>query len=254
MTTTTVDLGAIAPIERPEATELGRIAYHRFVELVAGLEPEEWRRATDCTGWTVRDLTGHLAGAMMSAASVRRLLSEQRAVRRRVKETGELEVDAMTAVQIEVVADLSEQELVARMRGLVGSAARGRARVPNIICRAVRIPVEMGSIRERWSLGYLLGPILTRDAWLHRIDVARATDRTPELDTEHDGRIVADVAREWAHRHGQPVQLALTGPAGGRFTAGRGGPELEMDAVEFCRVLSGRAEPTHELMATEVPF
>jgi hypothetical protein len=47
--------------------------------------------------------------------------------------------------------------------------------------------------------------------------------------------------------------LILTGPAGGTFVAGDGGEHIELDAVELCRILSGRAEGTG-LMSTEVPF
>jgi len=54
-------------------------------------------------------------------------------------------------------------------------------------------------------------------------------------------------------RHGQPFTLTLSGAAGDRFTSGIGGPELELDAVEFCRILSGRA-PGSGLLSTRVPF
>jgi hypothetical protein len=48
--------------------------------------------------------------------------------------------------------------------------------------------------------------------------------------------------------------LTLTGPAGGRYVAGGGsGEELVLDAVEFCRTLSGRASGTG-LLAQPVPF
>jgi hypothetical protein len=43
----------------------------------------------------------------------------------------------------------------------------------------------------------------------------------------------------------------LTGPAGGAWTFGGGGPEITEDAIEFCRALSGRGEPA---LGTEVPF
>ena len=80
---------------------------------------------------------------------------------------------------------------------------------------------EVGGEQETWRMGYLLDVILTRDPWMHRVDIARATGRELELTPEHDGRIVADVVAEWARRHGQPCTLTLTGPAGGEFVAGR---------------------------------
>jgi hypothetical protein len=73
------------------------------------------------------------------------------------------------------------------------------------------------------------------------------------LTPEHDGRLVADVVAEWVRRHGKPVELTLTGPAGGSFVAGESGENLELDAVEFCRILSGRAQGAG-LLSTEVPF
>lgn len=255
MTTTATDLRSLAPFARRDAVELGRVEYGRIVDALRALDGEDWQRPTDCEGWNVRDLTGHLAGAMMSAASFRTFLREQGEVRKHSKATGDGPVDAMTAVQVQRVAGLSADDLVATMASLVDAAADGRARVPGMVANLVRFKVEMGTISERWRLDYLLGTILTRDTWLHRVaDLSRAAGAAPVLDAAHDGRIVADVAAEWARRHGQPVELVLTGPAGGRFSAGTGGPTIELDAVDFCRVVSGRAEPTHPLLETQVPF
>ena len=88
---------------------------------------------------------------------------------------------------------------------------------------------------------------------MHRVDIARATGREIVLTPEHDGRIIADVVAEWARRHGQPFTLTLTGPAGGAFVAGDGGDPITIDAVEFCRILAGRADGAG-LLTQEVPF
>ena len=117
----------------------------------------------------------------------------------------------------------------------------------------VRIQVQMGTIDERWSLGYLVGTILTRDAWLHRVDLCRAVGAPVELTADHDGVIVADVFGEWARRHNEPFRLTVTGPVGGTFQAGTGGPEVKVDAVDLARMLSGRAQGDG-LLATPVPF
>jgi uncharacterized protein (TIGR03083 family) len=113
------------------------------------------------------------------------------------------------------------------------------------------VPQAVGGIDESWTLGFLVDVVLTRDTWMHRVDVARAAGQEPELTADHDGVLVADVVAEWAGRHGQPCTLTLTGPAGGSWTFGTGGPELTDDAVEFCRGLSGRGTPA---LGTEVPF
>jgi hypothetical protein len=106
---------------------------------------------------------------------------------------------------------------------------------------------------EPWAFGFLFDTVLTRDTWMHRVDTARATARDLVLTPEHDGVLVADVVAEWAGRHGAPCTLTLTGPAGGTWRFGDGGPELTLDAVEFCRTLSGRAAG-EGLLAVEVPF
>jgi hypothetical protein len=101
-------------------------------------------------------------------------------------------------------------------------------------------------------LGYLMDCIYTRDAWMHRIDISRCTGRALRLTADHDGRIVADVVAEWARGHGQPYRLTLSGPAGGSWSNGDGEAHA-LDAVEFCRIVSGRA-PGSGLLAHEVPF
>lgn len=60
-------------------------------------------------------------------------------------------------------------------------------------------------------LGCLMDRIYTRDAWMHRADLARATGRPLVLSAGHDGRIVADAVEEWAAVHRRPFTLVLTG-------------------------------------------
>jgi hypothetical protein len=113
--------------------------------------------------------------------------------------------------------------------------------------------VEVAKVMETWRLGYLLDTIFTRDTWMHRVDIARATAAPLVLTSVHDARIVADVVAEWTRRHRQPFTLHLVGPAGGTFTHGTGGEDITVDAVEFCRILSGRAAGAG-LLTQEVPF
>ena len=114
-------------------------------------------------------------------------------------------------------------------------------------------PQEVGGREEDWTLGYLIDIILTRDPWMHRVDIVRATGARHMLSAEHDSLLVADVVAEWAGRHGQPFALRLTGPAGGTWERGDSGPRIEMDAVEFCRQVSGRGTAAG-LTSTQVPF
>jgi uncharacterized protein (TIGR03083 family) len=232
---------------------LARDACERLVETFGGLSAHDWSRPTPCDGWSVRDLAGHVVGSMRAAASLRETMSQQRAVKRRAIETGEQEVDAMTAIQLERAADLDHQQVVDELRSLVEPALRGRARPPGFVRRRAGFHVTMGSIDERWNLDYFLGCILTRDSWLHRIDLCDALGHEADLD-HNDRRIVGDVAMEWVRRHGRPAELILTGPAGGRLSAGEDGDEITIDAIEFCRVVSGRSAHPHPLLGQEVPF
>jgi hypothetical protein len=106
--------------------------------------------------------------------------------------------------------------------------------------------------KERWSIAYLDDIIYTRDTWMHRFDTCRALGVEPDVTVGHDDMIVADIVREWALRHGQSFQLKLTGTAGGVFGDGNG-DVMELDALEFCRLLSGRGDG-EGLLAVEVGY
>lgn len=231
--------------------------YDRFVAGLRELGKDEWSRPTACAAWDVRAMVCHVLGMAEFAASVPEQLRQSRAARR----TGGLFIDALTALQVEKHIDRSPAELVRRLAEVAPRAAAGRRRTPALVRRVVLAgqPVdERGTETERWTLGYLTDVILSRDTWMHRSDIAAATGREMELTAEHDGVLVADVADEWAARHRQPCRLVLTGPAGGSWTFnGAAGavetPEHEVDAVEFCRILSGRGRGPG-LLTTRVPF
>ena len=117
---------------------------------------------------------------------------------------------------------------------------------PGFIRRRTLLGGVINGVEEPWTLGYLIDVILTRDPWMHRLDICTALDRTPHLTADHNGVIVADVVGEWAGRHGKDFALHLTGPAGGTWTAGTAGPRIELNAVELAPV----AEP--EIVARTV--
>ncbi len=222
--------------------------YRRLDVLLRSLPEEEWGRPTDCTEWDVRAMVAHLAGAGASNASVRELVRQAWRARQ-VARTGDF-VDKINEVQVRERADRSPAQLLAELAAVAPRAVRGRRRVPRPL-RA--LPLPFGPPLGVRPLGYLLGCIYTRDAWMHRVDISRATGREPVLTADHDGRIVADVVAEWAAAHGAPYRLHLTGPAGGTWERGTGGEELRLDAVEMLRVVSGRT-PGTGLLATTVPF
>jgi uncharacterized protein (TIGR03083 family) len=237
-------------LDRGSAMRLAETEYSRYLDLLRALEPGEWDLPTDCPAWTVREMAAHNLGMAEMAASVRENLRQNREAGRR----GGVFIDALTGLQVEERRDLSPAEIVARYAEAGPRAARGRRRTPFLL-RRLPMPVaqHVGEVQERWTFGYLVDTILTRDPWMHRVDTARATGRDLVLTADHDGVLVADVVAEWASRHGKPCTLTLTGPAGGYWIFGSGGPVLELDAVEFCRTLARRA-PGHGLLDVEVPF
>jgi hypothetical protein len=201
----------------------------------------------------VRAVAGHTVGMMSDFTSVRSVLRRMRAASQAARAAGIAVIDAMTAGQVAEQAAGSTDELVARLDDVGPRAAHWRTHAPGLF-RTVPIKESVGGRAETWRMRYLLDTVLTRDPWMHRVDVARATGRALELTADHDGVLVADVVAEWARRHREPFALTLTGPAGGHFVGGGGrGAVISLDAIEFCRTVSGRATG-HGLLTQEVPF
>jgi uncharacterized protein (TIGR03083 family) len=252
MDSTAIPVGQIHTLTQPEAGRVAATENERALEQMRSLSEDEWAKPTDCPAWDVRALAGHVVGMTDTFTSYRHLMRQMRAGGKRAKAAGVPVVDGLTALQVEQHAALSVDELLAKYADVGPVAARFRAGA-NRLFRKMPMTEEVGGKKERWRMAYLLDTILTRDTWMHRVDIATATGRPLDLTPEHDGRIVADVVAEWARRHGQPFTLVLDGPAGGAYTNGEGGESIQVDAIEFCRILSGRAEGTG-LLDQEVPF
>jgi uncharacterized protein (TIGR03083 family) len=248
-TTSTTRVQDISPLSRDEAMDLAAAEYDRFLDLLRSLRPEEWRRPTECDAWDVRAMATHLLAEAESHYSLREMAHQMRVYRK--AKSGSM-IDAMNALQVRDRAGLTPNEIVAGFERAVPRSVRARRRMPGLV-RRVRMKLDPPFEMERWPLSYLMDVIYTRDTWMHRGDISRATGRDIALAAAHDGPIVADVVAEWARRHGQPFTLELTGPAGGTYVAGEGGEHIQLDAVEFCRIVSGRA-PSTGLMTTAVPF
>lgn len=250
----TMDVTATAPLTHAQGMALFEVELQRNLDLMRALNEPAWSSQTECPDWDVRRMYLHVLGACESGASTRELLHQMLAARRYQKEHGGPQEAALSATQVAERLDLTPPQLVARFEEVAPRTVRKRTKMPALMRRAA-LKVD-GPVVEKWTLGYLIDTIYLRDAWMHRVDVTRATGAALVLTRDHDGRIVADVVAEWARRHGQPFTLHLTGPAGGSFTGGRPSaddPVIELDAVEFCRVLAGRASGDG-LLTTIVPF
>ncbi len=237
-------------LPRHVAMRLAATEYQRFADLLGTLRPGDWARPTDCPGWDVRTIAAHALGMVEMAASIRENNRQLRLARHR----GGVFIDALTGLQVDERQHMTPEQITGRFAARALKAARGRRRAPGFIRRRVMPELQrVGGRDEVWTIGYLIDVILTRDPWMHRADIARATGAAHVLTADHDGVLIADVVAEWAARHRQPYTLHLTGPAGGTWGGGEGGPLIETDAVEFCRVLSGRGH-ADGLLAVQVPF
>jgi uncharacterized protein (TIGR03083 family) len=259
MTTTengTTDVRSIEPIGHAEAMRLLAVELDRTLDLLRSLSDDGWKAPTDCPDWNVHQMYLHVLGACESGASLRENIDQMRAAMKYRRQNGGPLEAALSAVQVGARSDIGPERLVDRLAEVAPATVRQRTKLPRGV-RMLKMTVD-GPVHEKWALGYLVDVIYLRDLWMHRVDAARATGVALELTAAHDGRIVADVVAEWARRHEQPFSLALAGPAGGSFVGmdgadGAAVPAIEMDAVEFCRVLAGRGAGTG-LLATIVPF
>jgi uncharacterized protein (TIGR03083 family) len=249
-----MDVTATAPLTHAEGMALFAAELQRNLDLMRSLDDAAWSSQTECPDWDVRRMYLHVLGAVESGASTRELVHQMLTARRYQKARGGPLEAALSATQVAERIDLSPAQLVSRFAAVAPVTVRKRTRMPSLM-RSATMKVD-GPVVEKWSLGYLIDTIYLRDAWMHRVDVTRATGAALALTPDHDGRIVADVVAEWARRHGQPFTLRLGGPAGGVFTGRRpstADPVIDVDAVEFCRILAGRSEGTG-LLTTIVPF
>jgi uncharacterized protein (TIGR03083 family) len=249
---TSTEVATIVPIGHDEAMRITEVEFSRMAQAARGLEPDDWTCPTVNTGWDVRAVMLHLLGAAEANASFRENAHQMRTGKRLFKEIGGHHwVDGVNEIQIRERATLTNDEIIDRFEAAGPRAVKARRRVPGIV-RALPVVVFPEPLGRK-TLGYLLDMVYTRDVWMHRVDIARATGRSLDLTADHDGRIVADIVAEWANLHGLAFDLDLTGPAGGSFSAGSGGERLEIDAVEFVCVLSGRGTGTG-LLAYPLPL
>jgi uncharacterized protein (TIGR03083 family) len=241
----------ILPLEHEEAMERAEIEVHRLLAVVDELADADWTRPTDCVGWSVRDVLGHLLGMWELQADPAERARQIGAAAEAARRSGRLRIDELTALQVREHAHLSAAELRAALHEAGSRGLAARRGLPADV-RATPYDPELPG-EGMWTVGHLFDVIHTRDPWLHRVDICRAVGRELVLSPEHDGRIVENVVAEWAGKHGRPFVLDLTGPAGGRYVSGADGEQLSVDAVEFCRILSGRAAG-NGLLATRVVF
>ncbi len=238
-------------IQRPEARVIALEEFRRFAAATASLTDDEWNLPTDCTAWDVRKMVLHVLGAADAQASFPQFLHQLvRGVPLNRQIDSHHWVDGVNELQIRERSHLTNDEVVAQLEAIGPKAVAGRWQTP---APMRHLPIPFGPPVGWVGLWYLLDVGFTRDVWAHRIDLCAATGHGMDLSADHDGRLVADLVGEWAGVHGQPFELVLDGPAGGKFRQGHGGERVEVDAIEFVQILSGR-RPGTGVLANPLPL
>ena len=218
------------------------------------LSPSDWGAATECTGWSVRDVAAHLLGAQEDLTSIRRTLQRRRTGRQHYR--GLSPLDAANQQQIDDHSSDTTNDVVASYRANIPKVARRVATFPTLLS-GVPVDKTMAPGGLPLRIGYLYATIYLRDAWMHSIDIARATG-VPRASTEADGMVVGQILRDvsvvWSD--GPHVELELTGEVCGTWRLGASnGPtcRITADSVDFCRRLSGRLPDTRLTLVAGEP-
>jgi uncharacterized protein (TIGR03083 family) len=204
------------------------------------LTPEQWERDTDCTGWSVRELAGHMVGAQEDARHIPTVLWRRMKGRRRYPHLAA--VDAANQIQVDDHATHTSDQLCRDYRANAAKVARRVRNFPSVLS-GVPVDPTMAPGNRPLRLGYLFNVIYLRDAWMHGFDLARAVG-LPRTQTTADAlvleQIMGDLATAWGE--GSGVELHLTGELEGTWRIGSAKVQarVQCDGVELCRSLSGR--------------
>ena len=163
-------------------------------------------------------MAAHLLGMVEMAASQWENIRQITLARRR----GGVYIDALTQLQVDERADMMPTQIIDRFAARAPKALRSRRRMPGLVRRCA-MPVRqlVGNREEVWTLGYLVDVILTRDPWMHRIDIVLRHGAAHVPHPIHDGPVIADVVTEWSRPARAAVRTTSPGPAGRRRTVDR---------------------------------
>jgi uncharacterized protein (TIGR03083 family) len=179
------DVTTVPRIAHGEAMQIAAAENAKFATLLRSLEPGDWAKPTDCTLWDARAVAAHVVGSAAGQASPREFARQVRKGRPLIAEIGgQYWWDGMNQLQIRERAGLSTGQLITEWDVASARALRARTRLPRPIARLplLNLPAPVG----RQPLSYLFDIGFTRDVWMHRIDLARATGKTLDQDPGHD--------------------------------------------------------------------
>ncbi len=241
----------IPALSHAQAVEMATVELDRFIQLLESLDPEDWQQPTACTLWDVRQMVAHVAATAAGLAQRSEFKRQGSAgAQRPYRKQGLDKLDAMNQLGVDDRAGRTPAELIGELREFAPRAIAVRRRLPAPL-RALPLPLGLAfPFGKVWiRLGYLTDLIMTRDMWIHRLDICRATDRQMVLSPEHDGQMTALVTRDLTSRltsklDRRSVTYELSGPAGGSWRIGRA-PEpaatIQMEALDFHWLAAARA-------------
>ena len=168
-----IDVGTIPKLGHSEAMALAETEFARMVELLQQLSAEDWFQPTVCELWNVQAMVAHVVGMAEAQASYRQFVHDFRAARKR---SGGAMIDAMNASQVRERATMTPAQLTNVSQASQPRPSERARTSPALMRRAVRIRQDPPFDAERWQYGFLVDTIFTRDTWMHRLDISRATE------------------------------------------------------------------------------
>jgi uncharacterized protein (TIGR03083 family) len=239
---------AILPLSHREAQAMATLELERFLALVTSLSEDAWEKPTACPRWNVQQMLAHVTGAAASYASFAEFTRQNSfKVQRPYRVSGLSYLDSLNQIQVNDRAAAPPAALIDELRTVGPRAIATRARLP-VLLRSLRMPLPaLGLV----PVGYLTDLIYTRDMWMHRLDLCRATGREMVMTPEHDGRIVSLVMRDVAKKLTATLRKTsmvyhLSGGVDGTWQLGAKVPPattLHLDVVDFNLLASGRLTP-----------
>lgn len=189
---------SIPTVNADEAHRLMTEAFERLLKLLASLHPDDWSKPTPCTEWDVHDMVAHQAGGYLSGVGYREMFRQYT----KLPKAGQLPEDAINAFQVGERKNLTPAELIAELKQVGPTAIHNWAYGFNAI-KWIHAPHPVGGFM---SLRYLMWVTHSRDTWMHRLDICRATNRPFEQTREHDGRINELVVLDTAKKLNKKLQ------------------------------------------------
>ncbi|MFI6154260.1 maleylpyruvate isomerase family mycothiol-dependent enzyme [Kitasatospora sp. NPDC051170] len=240
-------------------TEAWTQSIESIVELVAPLPENSWNRATECPGWSVRDIVSHVIAVeselLGDPRPIHSLPRDLRHVTSEFARYIELPVDKRRChTAPEMVGEL-EYTIIRRSRAL-----RNAKQTPDEL-----VPLPLGQDAPKVPYHYLLQTRVL-DVWAHEQDLRRTLDAPGNLDSPAAliarDLLLSGLPKAVAHAAGAPagttIVLDVTGPVEFLRTvrvdaAGRGSVDesislapdvqLTMDWETYVRLACGRGRP-----------